>query len=658
MKNLVKVLVICGFIITAVPHFTSAIDLSRGIILDVPEEMIELQFGEIPLSRLTPQDSIEMAAYRFTGDTLKVLAIMVDWSNRPGTYSRETFDSLLFSRNVFPGGSVADYFYEVSYGQLTVIGEVIDWYDAGGYMGWFDFESLFEELDPVIDYSRFDGNNDGDVDAAVFIRSGNGEEDSHDPFDIWSYAYVYPPGSGPGPFDGMHMPRWNTSPETRPLRDPLNPTLFSGVDSLNRIRVFVHEMTHCIGVPDLYDYDAKLVTSTYYTPGDDNDHPAVDWCVMGYAGYGIFSIGSEVPSHLCGWSKKELGWIDPVILPGGTHNDVVINNVETTKDSSLYLLPIIPAEGEYFLLEYRNPGSTGKFDKIDSDFSCYFWPDLTFAGDSLDRGLLIMHVHDSLGAYYWRINYGTPDYPHYTVAVEDAGYNPVKDTSYNPEGSVTDSAQWWYPYETRRAATFSSDVSGQELFSPTTNPNSDGYSAPSGIVVRVDSIVDDKLYAYIHAPIPLFSLLLPEDSAFVPYVVTFDWEDANPWEELKYDLYVSTSTNFHPDSTVVYDSLSISQHTDTLEVARFYWKVRTYNNSMEQWSTQIWTLLSAIRGDINADKEVAISDVVYLINYLFKSGPEPIPEPVIGDVNCDGNVEITDAVYLVNYLFKSGPPPC
>jgi len=500
MKRILQVLVICGLMVMAVPCFVSAIDLSKGIILDVPEEKLESQFGKIPMSQLTREDSIAIASYRFTADTLKVLAIMVEWDNRLGTYSKETFDSLLFSRDFLPGGSVADYFHEVSYGQVAIVGEVINWYNAGWYTGWFDFEPLFEELDPVIDYSQFDGNNDGDVDAAVFIRSGNGEEDSQDPNDIWSYAYVYPPGSGPGPFDGMYIPRWNTSPETQPLHDSLYPPGFTGEDTLNKIRVFCHELTHCFGLPDLYDYDDKLDTTTYFTPGDYNDHPFVDWCLMGYYGYGYLSIGSQVPSHLCGWSKKEMGWIDPIVLTAGTYNDLVIYNIETTNDSSLYLLPITPAEGEYFLLEYRNPGSTAKFDKIDSDFSCYFWPALTYGGDSLDRGLLITHVHDSLGADWWRINNGTPDHPHYTVVVEDAGYNPSTDAYSNPEGWVTDSAQWWYPYETRKAAPFSHDVSGQEIFSPSTYPNSDGYFGPSGIVVRVDSIVDDKLYAYIHIP--------------------------------------------------------------------------------------------------------------------------------------------------------------
>ncbi|MGB2696298.1 MAG: dockerin type I repeat-containing protein [Candidatus Zixiibacteriota bacterium] len=61
-------------------------------------------------------------------------------------------------------------------------------------------------------------------------------------------------------------------------------------------------------------------------------------------------------------------------------------------------------------------------------------------------------------------------------------------------------------------------------------------------------------------------------------------------------------------------------------------------------------------GDANGDQEVTISDVVYIINYLFKSGPAPDPMQA-GDVNCDDTVDIIDAVYIVNYLFKGGPSP-
>ncbi|MGB2696884.1 MAG: M1 family aminopeptidase, partial [Candidatus Zixiibacteriota bacterium] len=66
---------------------------------------------------------------------------------------------------------------------------------------------------------------------------------------------------------------------------------------------------------------------------------------------------------------------------------------------------------------------------------------------------------------------------------------------------------------------------------------------------------------------------------------------------------------------------------------------------------------SAAYCDLVYDGGLSIADVVYLINYLFKSGPEP-PVYVCADVNCDNDITIADAVYLVNYLFKSGPLPC
>ncbi len=566
MNVLIKISLICGLAVVVMAGSAVSADLSRGIILDVPDSKIEKQFGKLPPSQLTPEDLAEITSYRFTGDTIKVLAVLVEWSDRQGTYTKEDFDSLFFSRGYLPGGSVADYYHEVSYGQVTVVGEVIDWIDAGFYNPNFWFEPMFEALDPYIDYSQFDGDNNGDVDIAVFIRSGNGEEDSQNPFDIWSYAMVYQPGGGPGPFDGMYLPRWNTSPETRPLRNPSNPTQFSGVDTLNRIRVFAHEMAHGLGLPDLYDYDDKLDTATYHTPGDYNDHPYMDWCLMGYYGYGLFSIGTDLPVHLCGWCKKEMGWINPVVLTEGTYNDLVIYNFETSDDSSLYLLPINLVEGEYFLLEYRNRASVAQFDKVDSDFSCYFWPDLAYGCDPLDRGLLITHVHDSLGANYWRINNGTPDLPHYTVAVEDAGYNPSRDAWSNPEGFVTDSAQWWYPYETRKAAVFSNDVSDQETFGPATYPSSDGYSRPTGIVVTVDSIVDDRLYAYVYVP-----------SAYT--LGDANGDGAIDLEDAVYLLNYLFRNDDPPDP---------------LEA-----------------------------GDANCDGTVEVGDAIYLLNYLFRNGPEP-----------------------------------
>ncbi len=61
-------------------------------------------------------------------------------------------------------------------------------------------------------------------------------------------------------------------------------------------------------------------------------------------------------------------------------------------------------------------------------------------------------------------------------------------------------------------------------------------------------------------------------------------------------------------------------------------------------------------GDANRDGQITVSDVIFLINYFFKSGFSPIPL-IAGDANCDGEVTVSDVIYLINYLFKSGPPP-
>lgn len=90
-----------------------------------------------------------------------------------------------------------------------------------------------------------------------------------------------------------------------------------------------------------------------------------------------------------------------------------------------------------------------------------------------------------------------------------------------------------------------------------------------------------------------------------------------------------------------------------------YLKVDPYNTVEEGIETdnEASILVKIFRlGDANSDTRLRSSDIVYLINYLFRGGPPPVPLAV-GDVNCDGKVNIHDVVYLINYLFKGGPPP-
>jgi len=60
-------------------------------------------------------------------------------------------------------------------------------------------------------------------------------------------------------------------------------------------------------------------------------------------------------------------------------------------------------------------------------------------------------------------------------------------------------------------------------------------------------------------------------------------------------------------------------------------------------------------GDCNSNGTINILDVTYLVNYLYKNGPEPYP-PDAGDVNADFSVNVLDLTYYIRHLYLFGPP--
>ncbi len=67
-----------------------------------------------------------------------------------------------------------------------------------------------------------------------------------------------------------------------------------------------------------------------------------------------------------------------------------------------------------------------------------------------------------------------------------------------------------------------------------------------------------------------------------------------------------------------------------------------------------------IRGNVNGDAQelVNVSDLTYLVSFLFSNGPPP-PCFEEGNVNGDAqeSVNVSDLTYLVSYLFSDGPEP-
>jgi len=65
-----------------------------------------------------------------------------------------------------------------------------------------------------------------------------------------------------------------------------------------------------------------------------------------------------------------------------------------------------------------------------------------------------------------------------------------------------------------------------------------------------------------------------------------------------------------------------------------------------------------IRGDLNGDEAITSSDIILLVNHVFKGGAAPPCSGTAGDVNCSGTITASDIIYLVNYVYKLGPAPC
>jgi len=64
------------------------------------------------------------------------------------------------------------------------------------------------------------------------------------------------------------------------------------------------------------------------------------------------------------------------------------------------------------------------------------------------------------------------------------------------------------------------------------------------------------------------------------------------------------------------------------------------------------------RGNIDGDVSdgIDISDLVYLVDYMFSGGVEP-GCPNEANVDATGELDISDLVYLVDYMFSGGPAP-
>jgi immune inhibitor A len=321
-------------------------------------------------------------------ETFKALAILVDFSDNTASTAAGYFDDLLYGDGP---GTMADYWQEVTYGNLTIttldLPSALGWERApqpyshyvAGQTGFGPYPHNAQKLaedavalaDPFVDFSSYDNDSDGYVDALFIVHSGPGAEYTGSPDDIWSHMWHMNDIQW---VDGVGAYVYSMEPEYWEAPGDMTCGVYS------------HEMGHSVfNLPDLYDYE-------YDSMG------LGDWSLMASGSWnGPLAMGRS-PAHPDAWCRIKIGVASPINV---TSNLVgaTIGAVEDTPE--LYRLWTNGELGlEYFLVENRQ--QTG-YDA--------FLP---------GQGLLIYHVDDTMSDNDHQWYPGHTDFGHYLVALEQA----------------------------------------------------------------------------------------------------------------------------------------------------------------------------------------------------------------------------------------------
>jgi immune inhibitor A len=303
--------------------------------------------------------------------SVRVIVVLVDFSDAQMTQSTAHFNDLFFSSGVLPHGSVKEYYRDVTNNLIDLTGEVVGpfrmpqtlaWYANGNFgigkpTGTTRARDMalhaFQAANPSVNFGPYDNDGNGYVDAFIVVHAKSGGEQSGNSGHIWSHKWVLPSEQTA---DATKVYAYLTIPEDA------------------KIGVCAHELGHLLfGFPDLYDTD-------YTSEGIGN------WCLM--AG-GSWNGAGDIPAHPSAWCKAAQGWASVTNVT--TSGAVAIPDVKTSHNV-LRLWKDGAGGSEYFLVENRQ--RTGY--------------DANLPGD----GLLVWHVDEA--------QTGNSDESHYKVALMQA----------------------------------------------------------------------------------------------------------------------------------------------------------------------------------------------------------------------------------------------
>ena len=206
------------------------------------------------------------------------------------------------NRNDLNVASVRQYFETCSHGQFSpqfkVVGPVtlpqtMDYYggvkDDGSddKFGEFCQDALALAKDMVDDWSVYDNDNDSHVELVCVIYAGYGQNQGGENSTLWAKASTQNLLAD----DTHRITRFNCSPEL------FNPDeRYSNY--INGTGVFIHELSHCMGLPDLYATQKKAYV---------NNQGMETWSIMDY---GLYNRNGFAPCPYTAWEQEVMGWTE------------------------------------------------------------------------------------------------------------------------------------------------------------------------------------------------------------------------------------------------------------------------------------------------------------------------------------------------------------
>lgn len=209
----------------------------------------------------------------------------------------------LGNHNQLNVASVRQYFEACSHGrfspQFDVVGPVVlpqkmAYYGGSNATGsddkFRDFcqDALDQVKDLVADWSLYDNNGDCQIELVCVIFAGYGQNQGGADSTIWAKA-AYQNLKVTDSLDNLRIIRFNCSPE---LFHPQCP------DYINGTGVFIHEFSHCMGLPDLYATQTKAYV---------NNQGMETFSIMDY---GLYNNNGFAPCAYTAWEQEVMGWTE------------------------------------------------------------------------------------------------------------------------------------------------------------------------------------------------------------------------------------------------------------------------------------------------------------------------------------------------------------